>query len=285
MHSDYETIVLNTSLGWGGLKRDAIYLKIICFLNKKSIVFFRGLDDAIISDLQNNRLSWFQKNFFNANIFVVLSNSFKSKLINWGYKKPIFVESTVVDDNLLRKGNKDFSNLVFLFFSRIEKYKGIYETINAVNNLEKRGYNFEFKVVGTGTELENVKKIVNQLKIKNIKFYGYVIDEEKKAILNDSNILLFPSYSEGMPNSVLECMAQGLVIVTTKVGGLVDFFKDKINGYFLEELSTKEIESKIESLFKDLNILHNISRNNILYASNNFIASNVVKRLIYIFNY
>ncbi len=208
-----------------------------------------------------------------------MSKQFKNRLLEWGCDKEIIVETTVVDDNLVSGTKKSCNKIRLLFFSRVESYKGIYQTIDAFELLYKNYKNIELHIAGSGTELDSVKERVETLKTENIFIHGYISGVQKKTLLEQTHILIFPSLSEGMPNAVLECMAQGLAIVTTRVGGVTDFFVDERHGYFLNSITAEEITKQVIKLIENIDRLKNISMYNSHYAQKRFLASKVVSRL------
>ena len=72
---------------------------------------------------------------------------------------------------------------------------------------------------------------------KNVSFAGEIRDSEAmQKILDASDVLLCPSYSEGMPNVIMEGMARGLAVIATDVGA-VSTLVDDGNGILLSEVS------------------------------------------------
>jgi glycosyltransferase involved in cell wall biosynthesis len=113
---------------------------------------------------------------------------------------------------------------------------------------------------------------------------GYVKGDEKYSLLASGNLFVFPSYSEGMPNAVLEAMAVGLPIVTTRVGGINDFFIEDRMGSFIEKKDVQSIVNKVEYLYLNKNLRQQISNINIDYASKTFKGETVFKKLKNVIN-
>ena len=70
-------------------------------------------------------------------------------------------------------------------------------------------------------------------------------------------------------------MLFGLPVITTKVGGLKEFFKNEKMGYFVEPKNITDIEEKIELMLSNQDNLKEISQFNYQYAQNN-LTNNVV---------
>ena len=102
----------------------------------------------------------------------------------------------------------------FVFLGRAERRKGIIELNAALTKL------IDLKAVFT---IEFIGPIPEELKINNtqIIYYGETRDTQKiKKILSQADVLVCPSWSEGMPNVILEAMALGLTVIATDVGAV-----------------------------------------------------------------
>lgn len=284
----------NTSLDTWDMIRDGIFVSIAKWKNKKVIIFFRGWSHSVRQKI-GKRYLWLFKFFVDkSDCCIVLSEWEKHQLQEWGYKKQIFVETTLVDDALIENISSEYiiskyrngnSNINLLFLSRIEKTKGIYEALDTYILLKKGQPYLHFIIAGDGFELENVKNKVKNEDIQDITFKGFVKGEEKIQVFNESHLFLFTSYSEGMPNAVLEAMAFGIPVVTTNVGGLSDFFIDRENGYIVTENVPSVLADKIDSLIIDKELILEIALNNFKLANERFYSSKVVKRLESIYTY
>lgn len=285
----YDLVVLNPSLDYQSLFRDGIYLLIAKIFKIRIIVFFRGWNVEIEKNIGRKFLYLF-KLFCLADAIIVLSTDFKQKLMEWGFKNKIFVETTTVKDTLIdtispsliiNKNSKNKLNILFL--SRLEKAKGIYDAINAFTILKKNYRNLTLNIVGDGSEYLNISRFIEKNNINDVYLMGYLRNREKADIFNNSRIFIFPSYHEGMPNSVLEAMAFGLPIVGYYAGGLKDFFVNGKMGYLSNDKSIDFLASKISFLLASPDEYNKISLYNHEFAKKNFLSSVVAKRLQNIF--
>ncbi|MCG8578075.1 MAG: glycosyltransferase family 4 protein [Flavobacteriales bacterium] len=131
----------------------------------------------------------------------------------------------------------------FVFVGRNERRKGIEELNKALEVLlEDKSKRFNVQFVGPiPTEV--------QLKDDRIHYHGEIRDAEKiKAILDESDCLLCPSHSEGMPTVILEAMARGLAIMGTDVGAVSRMID--ANGILLPTPEPKLIQSAIEKIIQ-----------------------------------
>jgi glycosyltransferase involved in cell wall biosynthesis len=285
-------LVINSSLGNIGFFRDGIY----CFLSPrecKMIVFFRGWSPEFEKKIETFGLLklWLSKTFLKADHIIVLSSKFKNKLVEWGYKKPISIETTLVDESMIEgenieslsgfRGTLDHYNILYL--GNISKAKGIWALFDAMNFIDPKFINkrIECTFAGEGNQLEFLRtSVLENSNSVAFNFPGYVKGMEKKKTFKNAHLYVFASaHDEGMPNSLLEAMALGLPVITTCVGGISDFFEDGKMGYFLETTEPKHIAEKITYLLQQPELMKEMSEYNYRYAKEHFYAGKVVCRL------
>lgn len=124
----------------------------------------------------------------------------------------------------------------FVFLGRAERRKGIVELNSALQQLITKKQTFQFEFIGP---------IPEELKIKHpsIIYHGELRDSKHiKQILQQADVLVCPSWSEGFPNVILEAMASGLAIIATNVGAISAMVSSK-NGWLIEPLNHGELLS------------------------------------------
>lgn len=279
-----DLVVLNTSLKAGFYS--IIPELIICrHYAKKIVLFNHGWD--INSEYM---LSTFWGRFIlkKADAMFVLSNSFKQKLEKLPHApKSVYVLTTTVDDELLDGFDISIRNgkiKNFLFLARMEKYKGIIETIDTFDLLQKKHPEIQLRMVGSGSGLEEAKQHVKENNIKNVTFPGLLKGADVTNEYKNADFFFLLSYSEGMPSSVLEAISFGLPVATRPVGGVPDIFKDGINGVLSDSLDPQFYASRIEKLIENEVSTHNMQIGNYQYGQSTFKASKVSDRMMNIFN-
>ncbi len=101
-----------------------------------------------------------------------------------------------------------------VFLGRLEAHKHPEHAIAAVLAFNRLyGKDAEIHLVGGGGMLEELK--VRHAQDRNVVFHGFVSDEQKLAVLAKARIFILPSEREGLPKSIIECMACGVPTVTT----------------------------------------------------------------------
>lgn len=278
---NFDVILLNPSLGKTAIQRDAVFLKISKYFNIKTLVFFHGWDEKLAHRITQSPKK-FVGNYNRADAVIVLANSFRDQLKNWGISSPIHLSSTKVDDSLLDKFQLSQKpvNKNILFLARIEENKGIFTALRAFKQVVSKYPDAKLKIAGNGSALEQAKYFVLEKSIPNVEFLGNISGDELIETFSTSTIYILPTqHGEGMPTSVLEAMAFSLPIISRPVGGLVDFFEEGKMGYLLESLKHEDYASKITELIEKPNKIRIIGAYNNTYAQQNFLASKVVLQL------
>ena len=288
--SDLDLVLINPSLNFNGFSRDYIFYLIAKLLKKKTIMFFRGWDDDYAKVVFAGKFRHFFRPLLSTDGFIVLAKCFGDTIYSRLKTSRVFVESTIFDERILPQGYDALYNLKnpnektrMLFLSRIETDKGIYESIAAYKALRANNVNVELVIAGDGSEASNIQKMIAEYADEDLRYVGRISGAEKADALLSSSVLLFPSlHAEGMPNTVLEAMGCGLAVLTTRVGGIDDFFVGELMGAELAGDLTQEIVDAISALVSDNARLKAISEYNYSFAKQYFHSERVVERLDHI---
>jgi glycosyltransferase involved in cell wall biosynthesis len=148
--------------------------------------------------------------------------------------------------------------LTILYLGRISLDKGIDIVYDAVRVLKDAGSRIRLVIAGTGPDehiyVEKFRKLLGD----NFTFSGVVRGPAKTHVMKESDVFLLPSKFEGLPMALLECMAFGLVPVTTGVGSIPSVVVDGKNGLLLRENTAAEVVQAVERLLADRQSLHRL---------------------------
>jgi len=176
-------------------------------------------------------------------------NTFIKKLIT---KKEYTqtIKGSGVDINYFKKEKLFKSNerTKLLFPARLIKEKGIIELINACNELWKENYKFTLNIAGE-IDKQNRSYLKNRYfkfihKNPNIKFLGKCSDMKKVYIKMD--IVILPSWREGLSKALLESAAMSLPIITTDVPGCRDIITNNYSGLLVPARNEKKLKFAIK---------------------------------------
>ncbi|HCW53829.1 MAG TPA: glycosyltransferase family 1 protein [Clostridium sp.] len=162
--------------------------------------------------------------------------------------------------------NYDGINVRLLFLAVLIKRKGIFDLINAVSKIKDDidlvNYNIKFIIAGTGEDEKDVKSLVSKLGVDNyFDFKGWVNGRQKVDLIKDSQIMVLPSYNEGLPVSILEAMSYGMPVITTDVGSIKDAVKNEVNGILIDPGDIDKLYLSIKELIINKHKWDEYSRN------------------------
>lgn len=166
--------------------------------------------------------------------------------------KNVFVINNIVEPAQLFDENlKPTKELKLLFLGAICDNKGIFDLLDviATNKAEFIG-RIKLYIGGNG-EVERLLSVISQKQLAEIvEYVGWVTGEDKNRLLKDCDIVMLPSYIEGLPITLLEAMAYAKPAITTNVGGIPEIIESSKNGVIITPGDKKALYEAIR-LFMD----------------------------------
>jgi len=141
------------------------------------------------------------------------------------------------------------SKLTFLFVGRLLFDKGIQELLEAAQKVKEQHADTDFWVVG-GIDEGNPSAIDKQL-IDDYHEQGIINymgrSSDVRAIMRNADVVVLPSYREGLPRVLLEAVAMGKPIIATDVPGCRAVIRDGKNGW---QVPAKDAAALEEALLR-----------------------------------
>jgi glycosyltransferase involved in cell wall biosynthesis len=212
--------------------------------------------------------------------FVVPSKSIKKDFEDFGVN-PKSITSCYFNNvpSFFKKANVSKSkNPTLITVTRLVKYKRVDVLLDIVNELRKKT-DIKLIIVGTGIELNNLKKKAKELGISDyVSFTGHVNDKKKAELLTQSWIFVTTSEKEGFGISALEAQKCGTPVVAFANGGLKEAVKDNYSGFLVDDMDKKGFEKALMRLIKDEALRKKLSGNSIIYA-NSFDTEKEIRKI------
>ena len=163
-----------------------------------------------------------------------------------------------------RKYKEDSIPLTIGYLGRIAPTKGMDYLLQACCMLKESQIPFCLKIAGAeeqeGQYLPQFRKALG----KQFVYAGIVSGEKKKSFLQSLDVLAMPTFFEGLPMSLLECMSYGVVPVITPVGSIPAVVTDQQNGLLIKVKDTPSIVDAITYLHTNrgkLKLMSSAARN------------------------
>ncbi|MGM0214851.1 glycosyltransferase family 4 protein [Enterococcus sp. AZ109] len=137
---------------------------------------------------------------------------------------------------------KESQRTHFLFLARIIKEKGIEEYLSAAETVLKEQPYATFHVAGL---LDESYRMAIECYVNKgvIQYHGDV--EDVQGLIEEMDVIVLPSYHEGMANTLLEAAAMGRPIIASHVPGCAEIIEDEVSGYLI---SPREVLPLIEAI-------------------------------------
>lgn len=148
---------------------------------------------------------------------------------NFGLKSPIaYIENGIQEKYLAIRGNADrFRTLyvidankrILLFLSRISPKKGLPMLIEAIKSIQDDFNDWQLIIAGIDefNHTRELESLIKELKLEDkIKIIGSLFGQDKEDALSAAELFILPSYSEGSPMVILDSLAAGVPVITTK---------------------------------------------------------------------
>ena len=240
-----------------------IYSSFACrFLRIKYINMLTGLGYIFIKE---NLLTKFIENLyktaFGASYKVLFQNKDDMKLfIN---RKIVFENKTILtkssginttyfSPDFCKVKNSD-NKLIFLMITRLLWDKGVKEFVEAGRIVKSKYSNTEFLLLGP-IDKDN-PSAVSEIIIKEwanegvAKYLG--VSKDVRDYICEADVVVLPSYREGVPRSLIEAMAMGKPIITTDTSGCRDVCRDGENGLLVP---VKDAQTLSEAMIKMIQV-------------------------------
>jgi len=175
-----------------------------------------------------------------------------------GARHPIVIPNGV-DTDIFKKMETNLRDslglgdaMVVTFVGRLIHAKGVHDLISAFAKIKRLIPQAKLLIVGDGPYRADLDRLAHQVGCKgDIIFLGEKKQNEVIRILSATDIFVNPSYSEGLPTSVMEAASIGLPIIATDVGGTREIIANGRSGILIEPRQPQQIVAGITSLIRD----------------------------------
>ena len=235
----------------GSFQRAYLLHKLCRVFHIKDIIHLHGSEFKQWYDSTNSiTQKKIRKLLRECNVMIVLGNEWERRIFEIEPKTNIAVaNNTVTIPSQVTNWNRNTFQILYL--GVLIQRKGVHDLLDSVSILKKNGKlnNAQFVIAGTGEEEQKLKKKCSVLDLEDvIRFNGWTHGEQKWQLMLESQLLVLPSYNEGLPMAVLEAMSYGLPIVASDVGDMSAAVQEGVNGYLISPGNPDQISEAINKI-------------------------------------
>jgi glycosyltransferase involved in cell wall biosynthesis len=142
---------------------------------------------------------------------------------------------------------------LLLFISRLIRTKGVLDAIHACVPLRDRGRRVVLCCVGDGPVRAEAESEAARLGLgDSVRFFGFVPESQAADFYRHCEVLVFPTFhDEGLPVVLLNALAAGLPIVTTRTRGAIDYLAEPDTCLWAEPHRPEQVADRVEMLLGD----------------------------------
>jgi colanic acid/amylovoran biosynthesis glycosyltransferase len=277
---------------FGPLGNFGVILKAVGAVHGQVVTTFRGYD--ISSYIREEGEHIYNTLFERGNLFLCVSEQIKNMLIKLGCEeRKIIVHRSGVhisDSRFCIHRPKIDNKVRLLTVARLVEKKGVQYGIHAVAKILKNHSNIEYRIAGDGHLRNALQAQIEDLKVEdNVKLLGWQSHEQVVELLQASDILLAPSVTsqngdrEGIPGAIVEALAWGLPVLSTRHSGIPEVVQDGESGLLVPERDTDALAEKLEYLIEHSELWPEMGRKGRKYVEDHYDIDRLNDRLVEIY--
>ena len=190
-----------------------------------------------------------------ADAIVVLAESEREAFCRFGVAPRVLVFPNCIDCGLYaglrRPRTQPDRPLRLLYLGRLVREKGLFELLEALQLARAAGVAAELILAGDGPDEPELRRAVDSRALAQVSFAGPVRGADKVRLLQWADVLVLPSYAEGLPYALLEGMAAGVPAIATRVGAVPEVVADGVNGLLVETHSAAALAAAVHRMAAD----------------------------------
>jgi glycosyltransferase involved in cell wall biosynthesis len=159
-----------------------------------------------------------------------------------------------------RKPGRDSTQRI-LFLGNLSERKGISDLLHALARPRFVRSRLEVIIAGGG-DVPTYQAKARALGVDDLmRFEGWCDQGKVADLLADSDVLVLPSYDEGLPLVILEALAHGVAVVCTPVGEIPSVLTHGVNAYFVPPGDVQGLATGLQEVLRDAELLETLGRN------------------------
>lgn len=236
------------------LYRESIFIFLAKLFGKKVITHFHAGDvDNYYPFQRKIGQKFIQTALRLSDSFIAVSQESAKQLRDITQSQNISVITNAIDTSVFNGDKKSLTDepggdaVRLLFVGAVGKLKGEKDLIKALALLRDNKPNLKISFLGYGAE--NLRDYCERFEVGNlVEYLGAVPMNERIEFFRRSDIFVLPTYAEAMPMSVIEAMAAGLPVISTRVGGIPELIEDGVDGILFAPGDVGALAEKISFL-------------------------------------
>lgn len=233
----------------------------------KIVTSCRGASEQIKPIVEPSRAPLLQKTLIALDKIHCVSRDMQSTVCKYGIsEEKIFINHPSINTGKFQREisslQKTYGHYTILTVGRLHWKKGFDVLILAMAVLLKKHIDVSLDIIGTGPEKEKLAFDIDDLGLsKIVRLLGPKSSDDVRRALQEADIYVQSSISEGLSNATLEAMSMELPVVSTRVGGMSEAIEDGVDGFLVDPRNPEQLVEKISYLIDHPQLRQSMGKN------------------------
>jgi glycosyltransferase involved in cell wall biosynthesis len=163
--------------------------------------------------------------------------------------------------------NDEVASVTFIFVGHLTTNKGPDVLLRASKILKQNGIRFRVVICGQGPLYHDLEQDIQTFDLASeVELRGWITGELLISALWDAQVFVLPTHSEGMPNALLEAMAAGLPVISTRVSSIPEIVDVGVNGLLVQPGNAEELANAMQQMASSAKTRKIMGSNNLTYV-------------------
>lgn len=226
---EYEVFHIHCCSGWGFLPA-VVGIRVGRRLGKRVVLTYHGGGAA---DFFSKHKKFVSKYLKKTDANIVLSGFLGSVFEH--YQIPYSVIPNIIELDGTKFRNREVMRPRFISIRSLEPLYNIPCIIKAFAIVKQQLPEATLTIVGDGSERQALERMAQELGLQDVEFVGRVDNHDIYKYLDQADIMLSAPHIDNMPVSLLEGFNAGLLVISSRVGGVPYMIENGVNGMLFED--------------------------------------------------
>lgn len=191
-----------------------------------------------------------------------------------------------IDPDLLQPVRSGYESGLIVSIGRLVPKKGLLYLVAACAELRDRNVPFKTIIIGEGDERAALQDAIRQFSLENhVSLAGAMVQSDVIAALSRAHLFALPCIVaddgdvDGLPTVILEAMAMGVPVVSTRLVGIPEMIRHRTNGLLVEQKQTSELADALQTLLGSDELRESFKNQSLKHMDEHFNLRKNVARL------
>jgi len=206
-------------------------------LGKRIVLNYRGGGAERFFDFY----SWVVAPIFKLAHAVTAPSEFLAKPIRARFSVPVSIVPNILDSHAFPFRERVAVRPRMLVARHLEEIYDVESVLKAFRLIQEHYPEASLVIAGTGSREEHLRSLVVRWDLKNVRFLGHVARPDLGAVYDECDILLNASRIDNFPGTLIEASGAGLVVISTRAGGIPWIYEDRKSALLVDVGDASEL--------------------------------------------